>query len=649
MSIRRQHKDGPVKQCTAYTTISKFLEQCDRDTFPGKEFCFMHNDGKAITTPLIRKQCKEYTAKGVQCSKPALPGKDICGIHERHLRKVDPVDDHEEEDCEDEHDHDDETCKDEYDRDGEVYNKETQEYPENIFNGKQQCRGRTVSKKTRCRNLGHDGDKFCRKCGPRYCQDKNNGARCEGIKRNGERCFKPKCKGTEYCESHLKKHDNTMARQGRGDKKRVVKPPDPNKRKRKPEAKREKAPDAETVVIPYHVPAEQLNSPIPIPIPFEHVPLTVEELGYDPAPYVIGESSKREIMIAIDRHINQDILPTVSPKMKNPADMERYTIHLCKEMIERDGRLAIEISPDGSTTDFITSDELYAQYCMGVQIKTTDGITYKENLAVHAFGGVTPKYKNLLMIFYSVPDDRIWMIPYDELARAQKGKDIKIRDGARTAVRWRNYEVPRHEFVQGIVDYFKDINHVDADVKAISRYSACMPSAKSHRVEFVMRQRMVGFLKMNGFSYHRPIFENAIYDLLINGMQAQEKCVSKQKNRAGKVVGLAAGMRQRGPKKIRPIDVGSFEILVLHMQEEHIDNLYIIPEAACIARNILDDASRGIKGVTSVHVYPATYRQGHAHNRDNWANAYSMRYSDGNNQGRMQELLDTCLNQIVLH
>lgn len=416
---------------------------------------------------------------------------------------------------------------------------------------------------------------------------------------------------------------------------------------------------ADQIKIDYHVPVDQLGPVIPLPVPFIHLPGTVEELrammgdpNYVPERFTFKKSPELETLIAVRSYIDEGIAPIVPDKSPMASQqMERFIAHTIAELVRRDGRFTCEIATDGAPGDLYLSKRLFDLIGKVVQIKTTAKIGYHNGAPAYAYSDLDKDYPGMIIILRCLEDGDTRIIPHAEIRKELAAQTVYVQDDRRSKVEWIKYKVTDDQIPQRLYEYVFGTRDVST-VKNFTRYEAMFPTAVEARIEFVNRQRFLGYLKVNGIDdVRRPVFEHARYDLMINNDPYQEKTAREQwKKRPDKTTylsGLVAQATQSKNSHYSPIHSGTFVGLIIHFQKDYKDNLYIISEAGCLAQNVLHVPGTNIKGVSSLQFYPPGFRPGCVPNRNEWANAYLIKYATSP-PDRIRDLLSACHNRQVL-
>jgi hypothetical protein len=235
---------------------------------------------------------------------------------------------------------------------------------------------------------------------------------------------------------------------------------------------------------------------------------------------------------------------------------EKYNIIRTKEGCRAD----LAIKKKGDETDVY----------LGIQIKATQQISHK----MYSFNYINKDYGNMLVICICISENKIWVIPHDDIKHL---KYLRISKCSK----YNKYLV-------------KDNNMLSDDIE---RYSAnCMKfpldafmipvyKLQQREQEYVRkRETNIDFLK-----YEYPEIQNTPTDFIVNGKKVQEKVagIAHKGNSSYLVAGMASnnGKKENGSRNFRSYRLGENEYYWLHSSID--DRFWIVPESVLFERGLL--------------------------------------------------------------
>lgn len=223
-------------------------------------------------------------------------------------------------------------------------------------------------------------------------------------------------------------------------------------------------------------------------------------------------------------------------------------------------------SADLLIKDINSNDNLY----IPVQMKST----LKKSHNIYSFKKIKSSYKNMLLILICITEEKIWIIPYNDIDRCMKNLSISNKS------KYNKYEVASSSLPEVIKKY---------NCLSIKEELINIPQTNSiyqirEREYINKRENMINFL-----NYVYPDIHNTRTDFIINNKKIQEKVVGFRKNRNAYSVWLSTnyGKKENGNRKYRSYKLGENDYYWFNSSID--DKFWIIPELILYENNMISN------------------------------------------------------------
>ena len=194
-----------------------------------------------------------------------------------------------------------------------------------------------------------------------------------------------------------------------------------------------------------------------------------------------------------------------------------------------------------------------------IQVKVTQKISH----GMYSFRNVSNIYKDMLIVCLAVQEQKMWLIPYNEIdGRMKTSLTISIRSI------YNKYKVDRLTFRTQLESYQSNIILHTYD-------SVNIPvSLMQQREQLYVKKRetLLPFLR-----YEYPVIQHTVVDVMIHGKRVQEKVIGYNNNKLSlfAYMGCNNGIKQ-GKRTFRCYQLGENDYYWLHSSVD--ERFWIIPE-----------------------------------------------------------------------
>jgi hypothetical protein len=246
---------------------------------------------------------------------------------------------------------------------------------------------------------------------------------------------------------------------------------------------------------------------------------------------------------------------------------ERGNIHTLK--VENDGynilepllkdKYDIHRSKEGCRCDIIIRKQgIEEDKWLNIQLKVNNKLSY----GMYSFRSISEHYRDMLLICVNIEEQKIWIIPYNELT-IKSNLNISIKS------KYDKYLV-HHDKIEEYINKYYDTCKQTTYEESMTPVS----ELQKREQEYIRkREKYIPFLK---FEYLD--IQNTPTDFIVNGFRVQEKVVGYVAKKDMLVVGFASnnGISNEGIRQFRTYRFGENQYYWLHSS---IDNrFWIIPE-----------------------------------------------------------------------
>lgn len=337
--------------------------------------------------------------------------------------------------------------------------------------------------------------------------------------------------------------------------------------------------------------------------------------------YVIGESPPEKIEEAIQMESTHGVNPIVSTNNDTHNNyrnnvMERYAELVVRECVKSRGLGIIEFTNPGCTSS-MTYHEGNPEESIMLRIITTDRTkpfqrTTNEYYDTWIFW--LNRYPGQLIVFRSIEDIKMWVIPYDLLVTKYAGNSVAMYDSPENQLFWDQFIVTNDNIADKIHEYYRDRQHL----QVVRRTTAIIPIGTTQYKKFLYKSRLEQLIK--------PLKPHPIklshYNMILEDIRIQTKILSQYSNTLGYKAKMNTG------QDLTPYYHTDFDALILFLPDINAEFFYFIPVLPLILHDIV--ASKRSKGKTSITVYTPDMLIGTKRFIDTWANKYTFRYDTPN-------------------
>jgi hypothetical protein len=211
-----------------------------------------------------------------------------------------------------------------------------------------------------------------------------------------------------------------------------------------------------------------------------------------------------------------------------------------------------------------------------IQVKATTNVSH----GMYSFRKVKDTYKNMLLLCVCIQEQKVWLIPYNNLT-------IKSNLNISRVSKYNQYMVDLSSIHDRIESYRNQIHCTTLDI-------LCTPLTDTQQKEqrySTKRERMFPFL-----TYEYPIIQNSAVDVIINGKKVQEKVLGFNHKKSTLVgyIGCNNGSKDK-KRKFRSYFLGENDYYWLHSSID--ERFWIIPENVLYEKGLItaNDSVQNIK------------------------------------------------------
>jgi len=362
--------------------------------------------------------------------------------------------------------------------------------------------------------------------------------------------------------------------------------------------------------------------------------------------YVIGESPLELLNDAVKLEYDTGIRPLVGKFKKGTGNikhtsMERYGCLMVIHAVNESGKGKMELCLDQSQSDLMFSTPEHPDKYMGIQVKTTTGITerLKNNNISYSwrFSDTNKNYSGLLMYMRSLTDGESWLIPFNILNMHYKGQNTNIaKSNKRTKIDWSLYKVNDKNLAYMINEYYRLSLDGKSSIILKPRENISIPITINNQKEQDVRKKILPILLQTGLTITEPILENMRYDFTLGKMRIQEKICSL-KGVTGYRVSLYSG------DKHLPYNKDDFDILLVDLPVPYEHLFYLIPMDKLVEHGVMK--TENCNGRAEMHVYPEEIvKDTQIRSKNNWSVEFLCSQEDPNLVKRMLTIYDKQLH-----
>lgn len=341
--------------------------------------------------------------------------------------------------------------------------------------------------------------------------------------------------------------------------------------------------------------------------------------------YEIGKSTLEELPIAALTEIQTGSPPQIANEISGTRchEMERYVGFLLQMIVWMSGIGTLIFTNPGCALDALFQVNGFAHY-LGIQIKTTRRQTTQKGSPCWVFGDIrNPNYDGSIMIFRSIQDQVMWIIPYRVFMERNWSDPLRIFNGPIASKYWNKYRVSTADVIPILSRYFRTAPD-NGPVSTIDYNYAMRPVSESYQKEYENRQRLVGIL-----TFYLAILDNLTYDIIWQNLRIQEKpAYSIGETQFELLVRLSRNNHVVYTQT-------DFDMLLIHCNHPYNQYFYFVPiNILCDKGFIRTEISQGKE---SLYVHPpGTQKSGRE--RDEWANDYRHEYLEPNLEAKLINL-----------
>ena len=207
-----------------------------------------------------------------------------------------------------------------------------------------------------------------------------------------------------------------------------------------------------------------------------------------------------------------------------------------------------------------------------LQAKATQQICHK----MYSFRALDRDYTGMLLICGCVTDEKIWIVPYNELKLSTGTLNISSRS------KYNKYLVEDKTKINDTIAKYECIKDCcDVFMKPVCEY-------QQREQEYVKKRE----LHIDFLNYVYPELHNTTTDFMVNGKKIQEKVMGYESKHTRLTCSLASnnGKDDSGKRKWRTYYLGENNYYWLH--SSHDDRFWIIPEIKLHKRGKISDSDK---------------------------------------------------------
>jgi hypothetical protein len=204
-----------------------------------------------------------------------------------------------------------------------------------------------------------------------------------------------------------------------------------------------------------------------------------------------------------------------------------------------------------------------------IQVKSTEKICHK----MYSFRGLKAEYKDMLLICVCTSEEKIWVIPYNELNI--KCSTLNISEISK----YNDYGCGNNLILNRYIDMHKN----KCVRQLLDECLLPVSDLQQREQEYVKkREKYIDFLKFETLE-----IQNTPTDFMVNGKRVQEKVTGYIFERSSLIFYLAT---HNGSKKFRAYKLGENEYYWIHSSID--DRFWIIPEIELYNRGYISDIDK---------------------------------------------------------
>lgn len=209
-----------------------------------------------------------------------------------------------------------------------------------------------------------------------------------------------------------------------------------------------------------------------------------------------------------------------------------------------------------------------------VQVKATKEICHK----MYSFRGIKEEYKNMLLICVCTSEEKIWVIPYNELSL--KAPNLNISEYSK----YNGYGCGNKLILNKYIDLHKE----KCIRQSLEKCMLPVSDLQQREQEYVKkREKAIDFLQ-----FQKMEIQNTPTDFMVNGKKVQEKVCWFNNKKSGLMLCLASnnGKRESGTRRFRTYRFGENDYYWFHSS---IDNrFWIVPEKVLYDKGYITDSDK---------------------------------------------------------
>lgn len=245
-----------------------------------------------------------------------------------------------------------------------------------------------------------------------------------------------------------------------------------------------------------------------------------------------------------------------------------------------------------------------------VQVKATDKICHK----MYSFRSIKHEYKDMLLICVCNSEEKIWVIPYNEL------KINKFNLNISEYSKYNEYGCGNNIILNRYIDLHKN----KCMRQKLDECLLPLCDLQQREQEYVKkREKYIDFLKFESLEV-----QNTPTDFVVNGKKVQEKVCGFVKEKNILVAYLASnnGKKENGTRKFRSYQLGENDYYWLNSSID--DRFWIIPERVLYEKEYISEAGI-IKKNTVLRIL--VNKEGNYGVRE-WIKEYEYNYNNPNKE-----------------
>jgi hypothetical protein len=243
-----------------------------------------------------------------------------------------------------------------------------------------------------------------------------------------------------------------------------------------------------------------------------------------------------------------------------------------------------------------------------VQVKSTEKMCHK----MYSFRGLKDEYKDMLLICVCVSEEKIWVIPYNELNI--KARNLNISEFSK----YNDYGCGNNIILNRYIDLHKN----KCMRQTLDECMLPVNDLQQREQEYVKkREKYIDFLKFESLE-----IQNTPTDFIVNGKRVQEKVCGFKFENSSIMIYLSSnnGKTEEGKKRYRRYHYGENDYYWFHSSID--DRFWIIPEKILYDKGYISAPDKILNNTSfNIHI-----------NKDNdygvreWIKEYEYNYNNPN-------------------